>query len=40
MQNMYFIQLKKKYMHKDIGGLTNEESSPEWVEVIFLCIFF
>lgn len=21
--------IKKKYMHKDTGGLTNEESSPE-----------
>ena len=40
MQNMYLTQLKKKTnKQRDIGGLTKEESTPEWVQANFLCIF-
>ena len=40
MQNMYLTQLKKKKKTKqrDIGGLTKEDSTPEWVQANFLCI--
>lgn len=29
---------KNKTKHTDIGGLTKEESTPEWAQANFLCI--